>query len=304
MSSSGLRGRLRSRILGQFRHPTGAVGALAGVVMARRDSNQRRNAWTVQLLDLQPGDHVLEIGYGPGLAVHHIAQLAPHGQVVGIDHSQVMLRQARRRNRRAVASGRVRLLCGSVADLAGWPATFHKALAVNVLGFWPDPVAVLRQVAGVLLPGARIALTTQPAAAASPTSTPTRPANAWRRRCGRRVSPTSRCTSSRWNPSMLPAPWAYGPSVVAGRWDQWLRHSDLSRLPTIAVPGSAPLHPARTSGSSLQRLTGTDGAPAAHRAARPRPCHLEARAFVHRARKTMLRLTSRRGAAWNEGVHP
>jgi SAM-dependent methyltransferase len=162
MSSSGLRGRLRSRILGQFRHPTGAVGALAGVVMARRDSNQRRNAWTVQLLDLQPGDHVLEIGYGPGLAVHHIARLTPHGQVVGIDHSQVMLRQARRRNRRAVASGRVRLLCGSVADLAGWPATFHKALAVNVLGFWPDPVAVLRQIAGVLLPGARIALTTQP----------------------------------------------------------------------------------------------------------------------------------------------
>ncbi|HEV8650208.1 MAG TPA: class I SAM-dependent methyltransferase [Actinomycetes bacterium] len=82
--------------------------------------------------------------------------------MVGIDHSQVMWRQARRRNRGAVASGRVQLLRGSLADLAGRPATFHKALAVNVFGFWPDPVAVLRQLAEVLLPGARTALTMQP----------------------------------------------------------------------------------------------------------------------------------------------
>ena len=154
--------RLRNRILSQFGQPSGALGALAGAVMARRGSNQRRNAWTVQLLDVQPGDHVLEIGYGPGLAIHRAAQLAPHGRVVGIDHSQVMQRQARRRNRRAVGSGRVQLLHGSLADLAGRAAEFHKALAVNVFMFWPDPVAALRQVAKVLLPGARIALTMQP----------------------------------------------------------------------------------------------------------------------------------------------
>jgi len=154
--------RLRSRILSQFGRPSGALGALAGAVMAHRGSHQRRNAWTVQLLDIQPDDRVLEIGYGPGLAIHRAAELASHGRVVGIDHSQVMQRQARRRNRHAEASGQVQLLRGSVADLAGQPATFHKVLAVNVFGFWPDPVAVLRQVAAVLLPGARIALTMQP----------------------------------------------------------------------------------------------------------------------------------------------
>ncbi len=61
-----------------------------------------------------------------------------------------------------MASGQVQLLRGGVADLAGRAAEFHKVLAVNVFGFWPDPVAVLRQVAAVLLPGARIALTIQP----------------------------------------------------------------------------------------------------------------------------------------------
>jgi ubiquinone/menaquinone biosynthesis C-methylase UbiE len=154
--------RLRSRILSQFGRPSGALGALAGAVMAHRGSNQRRNAWTVQLLDIHPDDRVLEIGYGPGLAIHRAAELASHGRVLGIDHSQVMQRQARRRNRHAVASGQVQLLRGGVADLAGRAAEFHKVLAVNVFGFWPDPVAVLRQVAAVLLPGARIALTMQP----------------------------------------------------------------------------------------------------------------------------------------------
>jgi SAM-dependent methyltransferase len=153
---------LRDQILGQFGNPSGALGAFAGVVMAHRDSNRRRNAWTVQLLDLQPGDHVLEIGYGPGLSIQRAAELAPHGRVVGIDHSEVMRRQARRRNRRAVASGQVRLVRGSLADLAGQPAEYHKVLAVNVFMFWLDPVATLRQVAEVMLPQARIALTMQP----------------------------------------------------------------------------------------------------------------------------------------------
>ncbi len=162
MSSSAIRGRLRSRVLGQFANPTGALGALAGAVMARRDSNRRRNAWTVRLLDVQPGDHVLEVGYGPGLAVQQAARLATGGRVVGVDHSQVMLRQARRRNRRQVASGRVELLHGGIDDLAGRPAEFHKALAVNVFMFWPDPVEVLRRLAELLLPGATVALTMQP----------------------------------------------------------------------------------------------------------------------------------------------
>lgn len=128
----------------------------------RRASNRRRNAWTVQILDIQPDDHVLEIGYGPGLSIRHAAELASRGRVVGIDHSNVMQRQARRRNRQAVTAGRVQLRCGSVDDLTGSPAEFDKVLAVNVFMFWSDPVAVLRKVAELMLPSATIALTMQP----------------------------------------------------------------------------------------------------------------------------------------------
>jgi hypothetical protein len=53
-------------VFSQFGNPRGALGAVAGAVMAHRESNRRRNAWTVAQLAPAPTDHVLEIGYvGP-----------------------------------------------------------------------------------------------------------------------------------------------------------------------------------------------------------------------------------------------
>ncbi|HEY6684302.1 MAG TPA: class I SAM-dependent methyltransferase, partial [Propionibacteriaceae bacterium] len=83
--------------LAQFHHPTGAVGHVAGWIMGRRSSNVARNRWAVQLLDVQPTDRVIELGCGPGVAIAALATRAIRGLVVGVDHSQVMIRQARRR---------------------------------------------------------------------------------------------------------------------------------------------------------------------------------------------------------------
>jgi SAM-dependent methyltransferase len=164
---------VREAVVKQFGRPSGLFGRLAGAVMARRPSNRARNTWTVDLLAIHPDDLVLEIGYGPGLSIAHAAGLASRGHVVGVDHSPVMLRQASRRNAAAIAAGRVELRRGTVADLAApaetaagapirTPAGFDKVFAVNVFMFWPDPVAVLRQVGELMRPGGVIALTLQP----------------------------------------------------------------------------------------------------------------------------------------------
>ena len=55
-------------LVGQFGRPTSAWGHVAGWIMAHRVSNRRRNRWTVDLLDLRPGERVLEIGFGPDSA--------------------------------------------------------------------------------------------------------------------------------------------------------------------------------------------------------------------------------------------
>jgi SAM-dependent methyltransferase len=148
-------------VVGQFMRPHGAGGHLAGWVMAHRSSNRRRNQWVVSLLDVQPADRVLEIGFGPGIAIAELSRLASGGSVVGVDHSAVMVRLARRRNAAAVRTGRVDLRLGSVDALPDFGAV-DKIVSVNSMGFWPDPAARLCELRSLLRPGGRIAIASQP----------------------------------------------------------------------------------------------------------------------------------------------
>ncbi len=146
----------------QFGKPEGALGHLAGWIMAKRGSNQERNSWTVSLLGLHPNDRVLEIGFGPGLALALVAQQVSAGGAVGIDHSAVMLEQASARNAQAIRSGRMRLAAGGLGDLAGLGGPFNKVFSVNVAMFWKDRPAALVQIRAAMCPGGLLATAHQP----------------------------------------------------------------------------------------------------------------------------------------------
>ena len=148
--------------LAQFHRPAGAAGHLAGWIMGHRSSNVTRNRWAAFLLELRPDDRVLELGCGPGVAVAALAARATRGLVVGVDHSPVVIRQARRRNRAAVRAGRARLVCSPVENLVLDEKAFDAALAVNTVGMWPEPAARLRELGRLLRPGGRIAVVSQP----------------------------------------------------------------------------------------------------------------------------------------------
>ena len=64
-----LRERVTAAVRAQFGRPTGFWGCAAGLLMAHRSSNRRRNAWAVSLLDVRSDDRVLEIGLGPAVGV-------------------------------------------------------------------------------------------------------------------------------------------------------------------------------------------------------------------------------------------
>jgi SAM-dependent methyltransferase len=151
-----------ARIIRQFHQPRGFGGHLAGWVMSHRSSNRRRNRWVVSLLQVQPTDHILEVGFGPGIAVGELSRLASRGYVVGIDHSEVMVRQARRRNASAIRSGHLDLRLGSVEALPDFEVPLDKILSVNSMGFWPDPVARLSELRSKLRDGGTAAIASQP----------------------------------------------------------------------------------------------------------------------------------------------
>jgi SAM-dependent methyltransferase len=161
-TTKALEQRVISAMVAQFGWPRGAVGSVVGWVMAHRGSNVRRSRWAVALLDVRPTDRVLEVGFGPGVAIAELARRATRGHVHGVDRSAVMVRQAARRNAAAVRAGRVALHHAPVERLPPLPAPLDAVLAVNSLGFWPDPAARLRELRALLRPGGRIALVSQP----------------------------------------------------------------------------------------------------------------------------------------------
>jgi SAM-dependent methyltransferase len=149
-------------VIGQAHHPRGTAGRVTAWEMAHRPSNRRRSEWVVSLLDARPTDRVLEIGFGPGLAVAELAR-AGVGQVYGIDHSVVMARQAARRNAAAIRTGRVTLARASVDQLPpAFGGPFDAIFAINSLGFWPAPAEQLAELRRRLAPGGRIAIASQP----------------------------------------------------------------------------------------------------------------------------------------------
>ena len=146
----------------QFGRPTGFWGHAAGLLMAHRSSNRRRNAWVVSLLDVRADDRVLEIGFGPGLAILELSRLAYEGRVCGVDHSEVMLRQASRRNADGIRRGVVDLHLSSVDELPAFDAPFDKILAVNAMMFWNQAHERLLRLRRLLRPGGLIAVAHQP----------------------------------------------------------------------------------------------------------------------------------------------
>lgn len=112
----------------------------------------------VDLLELVGDERVVEIGCGPGVAVRLMAQRLPRGQVFGIDPSGVMLRQAAKRNRAAIARGEVHLRVGSVSQLEWEDAFFDAALSLNNVALWDPLRACLREVRRVLKPSSRITI--------------------------------------------------------------------------------------------------------------------------------------------------
>jgi ubiquinone/menaquinone biosynthesis C-methylase UbiE len=153
---------LVEKVVAQFARPTGFWGNIAGFIMAHRPSNLERNEWAISLLNLQPSDRILEIGFGPGVTIQKMSGIVTDGLIWGVDHSEVMFRQASNRNQRAISAGRVRLALTSVSQLPSFDGPFDKILDVNGFQFWDNKIDVLKRLSEQLRPGGIIALVHQP----------------------------------------------------------------------------------------------------------------------------------------------
>lgn len=145
-----------SSLTSQFACPTGLLGGGVGRLMAVK--NARMNEFAVEMLDIQPDDQALEIGFGHGRTIRMIAERAKAGFVAGVDLSDVMVRQATRYNLDLIVAGRAELCQGSVADLPYECGRFTKVLAVNNYQFWPDAELNLEEMRRVMREGGLVVI--------------------------------------------------------------------------------------------------------------------------------------------------
>lgn len=157
---------LKTRLAPHIQKPGGGFwGWLAYRLMEAR--NRRMNEWAIALLDIQPHDYILEIGFGAGSSIARAAALATEGFVAGIDHSPDSVKRASRRNRAAIRARRVELRQGDAASLPYPDSMFDKAFCCGVIYYLPDPNIALREARRVLKPGGVLAvLARQPGALA------------------------------------------------------------------------------------------------------------------------------------------
>ena len=144
----------------QYARPSGLLGRWIGRRMAHQHVPE--NLWTVSLLDAQPRDRILEVGFGPGLAVEKLAPKVTEGLIAGIDFSRVMVAVANTRNAEAVRAGHVKLRYGDALRLAYDNGSFDKAYSIHSIYFWRKPVASLKEIHRVLKPKGTLVMTILP----------------------------------------------------------------------------------------------------------------------------------------------
>jgi SAM-dependent methyltransferase len=116
---------------------------------------QRLRRWERDRLQLGSGDHVLDVGCGPGDVLAELAALVePDGRAVGVDASEQMLAAAAERAKSQGVA--IELLTGDAAALTFEDTSFDVVRSERTLQWVSDPARAVAELVRVTKPGGRI----------------------------------------------------------------------------------------------------------------------------------------------------
>ena len=113
-----------------------------------------RRKWLLDVLALKLGEHVLDVGPGPGhYAFEMSSAVGGTGRVAGVDSAKDSIETAQRR---CAGLANVGFHPGDAADLPFNEAAFDAVLSTQTFEYLPDVGAALAEVFRVLKPGGRV----------------------------------------------------------------------------------------------------------------------------------------------------
>ena len=144
-------------LLKQLSRPSGLLGKyILGAFWNRR--NRKLNDLTLRKLKIEQSDKILEVGFGGGYLIGKMLN-GGVSLLAGIDASEEMVRNARRRYAREISSKILNVACCAVEDIQFPSAAFSKACSVNSIFYWHNLESGLRQMYRVLKPTGHVFIT-------------------------------------------------------------------------------------------------------------------------------------------------
>jgi len=111
------------------------------------------------VLNLQPEDDFLEIGFGSGI---FIKSYASHVRsIAGLDHSEDMVKLATKYNRELVEAGTAEFQHGEASQLPWEDERFSAVATIATFVLLPKPLESLKEIHRVLRPGGRLVISVE-----------------------------------------------------------------------------------------------------------------------------------------------
>lgn len=144
------------RTITNARKPTGFWGSR--IISSMNVHHNSLTDWGLGHVSIEPQFHILDVGCGGGNALSKMSKMASKGKLCGIDHSEVSVKESKKKNKEDVISGKIEIKYGSVSDLPYGDDSFDLVTGIETYYFWPDPIEDLKEVKRTLKPNGSILL--------------------------------------------------------------------------------------------------------------------------------------------------
>ena len=144
-------------IASQLKHPTGEKGIEMGNMMNETNINMTRHS--IQNLQIEAGNKILELGHGNAGHVEFIFEQAENIKYYGLEMSELMFQEARQINRNYVSQKQAFFSIYEGNIIPFEDDSFNKVFTVNTIYFWQEPEKLLSEIYRVLQPKGILCIT-------------------------------------------------------------------------------------------------------------------------------------------------
>jgi ubiquinone/menaquinone biosynthesis C-methylase UbiE len=138
----------------QARKPSGIFGLLIAPRIFDK-GNAELNDFIFDSLCIEKNDRLLEIGFGTGTLMNKIASYLADGLIEGIDFSKPMADLAKKRNRKHIKQGKIKIHLGDFDASIFQACLYDKIFTVNTIYFWKNAKNTISKIYRILKPGGK-----------------------------------------------------------------------------------------------------------------------------------------------------